>query len=179
MLCRSLFVFLYCFLFAIVLSVIFDLRILITPLLHIFKSSDMFIIFLSSDIYGMWYKIHFARIINVLQFINWQILSQTVLTWPIRKAVIFVKGLFVSLYWRALDVVVFMNIPLKIDLLTGKQWHKRQHLYTAIHITEKRGPSIRARCTTLCDKVCQWLRQVVDFLRGLRFPPPIKLTAPI
>ena len=70
MLCRSLFVFLYCFLFAIVLSVIFDLRILIIPLLDIFKSSDMFIIFLSSDIYGMWYKIHFARIINVLQFIN-------------------------------------------------------------------------------------------------------------
>jgi hypothetical protein len=28
---------------------------------------------------------------------------------------------------------------------------------------------------TLCDKVCQW--QVGGFLRVLRFPPPIKLTA--
>ena len=35
--------------------------------------------------------------------------------------------------------------------------------------------SIRARCTTLCDKVCQW--QVSGFLLVLRFPPPIKLTA--
>jgi len=35
--------------------------------------------------------------------------------------------------------------------------------------------SIRARCTTLCDKVCQ----VGGFLRVLRFPPPIKLTAMI
>jgi hypothetical protein len=33
--------------------------------------------------------------------------------------------------------------------------------------------SIRARCTTLCDKVCQW--QVGGFLLVLRFPPPIKL----
>jgi hypothetical protein len=130
MLCRSLFVFLYFFLFAILFSsVFFDLRILITPLFGIFKSSYMFIIFLSCDIYGMWNTIHFARIINVLKFINWQILSQTVLKWPIRKAVIFVKGLFLSLYWRALDVVVLMNIPLKIDLLKGKQWHKQQHLY--------------------------------------------------
>jgi len=36
--------------------------------------------------------------------------------------------------------------------------------------------SIRARCTTLYDKVCQWLRQVGGFLRVLRFPPPKKLT---
>jgi len=33
--------------------------------------------------------------------------------------------------------------------------------------------SIRARCTTLCDKVCQWL------VTGLWFSPPIKLTATI
>ena len=33
--------------------------------------------------------------------------------------------------------------------------------------------SIRARCTTLCDKVCQWLAT------GLWFSPPIKLTATI
>jgi hypothetical protein len=31
--------------------------------------------------------------------------------------------------------------------------------------------------TTLCDKVCHWLAQVCGFLRVLRFPPPIKLTA--
>jgi hypothetical protein len=31
--------------------------------------------------------------------------------------------------------------------------------------------SIRAWCTTLCDKVCQWLTT------GRWFPPPIKLTA--
>ena len=31
--------------------------------------------------------------------------------------------------------------------------------------------------TTLCDKVCQW--QVDGFLRVVRFPPPIKLTATI
>jgi len=36
--------------------------------------------------------------------------------------------------------------------------------------------SIRARCGTLCDKVCQWL---ATGLRVLRFPPPIKLTAMI
>ena len=34
--------------------------------------------------------------------------------------------------------------------------------------------SIRARCTTLCDKVCD-LRQVGGFLRVIQFPPPIKL----
>jgi hypothetical protein len=39
--------------------------------------------------------------------------------------------------------------------------------------------SLRARCTTLCDRVCQWLQQVGGFLRVLRFPPPIKLTTPI
>jgi len=39
--------------------------------------------------------------------------------------------------------------------------------------------SIRARCTTLCDKACQWLAKVSGFLRVLRFPPPIKLTAMI
>ena len=33
--------------------------------------------------------------------------------------------------------------------------------------------------TTLCDKVCQYLRQVSGFLWVLRFPPPIKLTARI
>ena len=37
--------------------------------------------------------------------------------------------------------------------------------------------SIRARCTTLCDKVCQWLS--TGFLWVLRFPPPIKLTTTI
>ena len=31
--------------------------------------------------------------------------------------------------------------------------------------------SIRARCTTLCDKVCQWLKQVGGFLR-----PPVSST---
>jgi hypothetical protein len=36
--------------------------------------------------------------------------------------------------------------------------------------------SIRARCTTLCDNVCQWL--VTDSV-VFRFPPPIKLTATI
>ena len=33
--------------------------------------------------------------------------------------------------------------------------------------------------TTLCDKVCQLLRQVSGFLRVLWFPPPIKMTAMI
>ena len=33
--------------------------------------------------------------------------------------------------------------------------------------------------TALCDKVCQWLAQVVGFLRVLRFPLSIKLTATI
>ena len=33
--------------------------------------------------------------------------------------------------------------------------------------------------TTLCDKVCQWLATGCGFLRVLRFPPPIKLTATI
>ena len=37
--------------------------------------------------------------------------------------------------------------------------------------------SIRARCTRLCDKVCQWLATGrCFFLLVLRFPPPIKLT---
>jgi hypothetical protein len=40
------------------------------------------------------------------------------------------------------------------------------------------GISIRAMCTTLCDKVYHW-QQVGGFLRVLRFPPPIKLTASI
>jgi hypothetical protein len=35
---------------------------------------------------------------------------------------------------------------------------------------------IRARCTTLCDKVCQWLATCRWFSPG---PPPIKLTATI
>jgi len=39
--------------------------------------------------------------------------------------------------------------------------------------------SIRARYTTLCDKFVSDLRQVGGFLRVLRFPPPIKLTATI
>ena len=34
--------------------------------------------------------------------------------------------------------------------------------------------SIRVRCTTLCDQVCQW--HVGGFLRVLRFPPPVILT---
>jgi len=34
--------------------------------------------------------------------------------------------------------------------------------------------SIRARCTTLCDKVCQWLTTGRWFSLG---SPPIKLTA--
>jgi len=34
--------------------------------------------------------------------------------------------------------------------------------------------SLRARCTTLCDKVC-YLRQAGGFLRVLRFSQPIKL----
>jgi hypothetical protein len=36
--------------------------------------------------------------------------------------------------------------------------------------------SIRARCTTLCDKFVSDLWQVSGFLQVLRFPPPIKLT---
>jgi hypothetical protein len=36
---------------------------------------------------------------------------------------------------------------------------------------------IRARCTTLCDKICQW--QLSGFLRVLRFSSPLKLTATI
>ena len=36
----------------------------------IFKSSYIFILFLSFDMYGMCYKINFARIIKVLKFIN-------------------------------------------------------------------------------------------------------------
>jgi hypothetical protein len=36
--------------------------------------------------YGMWYKIHFARIIKVLKFINWQILHQAVLKMTNRKS---------------------------------------------------------------------------------------------
>ena len=39
--------------------------------------------------------------------------------------------------------------------------------------------SNRVRCTTLCDKVCQWLATGEGFLRVLRFPPPIKLIATI
>jgi hypothetical protein len=35
----------------------------------------------------------------------------------------------------------------------------------------------QVRCKTLCDKVVSDLRQVGGFLRVLRFPPPIKLTA--
>jgi hypothetical protein len=38
---------------------------------------------------------------------------------------------------------------------------------------------LRARCTTLCDKVGQWLAQVGCFLRILQFPPSIKLTVTI
>ena len=34
--------------------------------------------------------------------------------------------------------------------------------------------SIRRRCTTLCDKVCQWLAAGPWFSTGIRFPPPIK-----
>ena len=37
--------------------------------------------------------------------------------------------------------------------------------------------SFWARCTTLCDKVCQWLATGWWFLMVLWFPPPIKLTA--
>jgi len=37
---------------------------------------------------------------------------------------------------------------------------------------------LRARCTTLCDKICQW-HPVDGFLRILWFPPPIKLTTTI
>jgi len=33
--------------------------------------------------------------------------------------------------------------------------------------------------TTLCDKACQWLRQVGGFFRALWFPLPIKLTVTI
>jgi len=38
---------------------------------------------------------------------------------------------------------------------------------------------LMARCTTLCDKVCQWLAAGWWFSPVLRFPPPIKLTATI
>jgi hypothetical protein len=34
--------------------------------------------------------------------------------------------------------------------------------------------SIRAMCTTLCDKVCQWLTTGRWFFPVPRFPPPIK-----
>ena len=36
-----------------------------------------------------------------------------------------------------------------------------------------------ARCTTLCDQVCQWLETGRWFSRALQFPLPIKLTATI
>jgi len=49
---------------------------------------------------------------------------------------------------------------------------RRSPLMLGVRIT------IRARSTKLCDKVCQWLATVRCFLRVLRFPPPIKLTAP-
>jgi hypothetical protein len=39
--------------------------------------------------------------------------------------------------------------------------------------------SIRARCRTLCDQIWQWFVTGRGFLRVLRFPPPIKLTATI
>ena len=39
--------------------------------------------------------------------------------------------------------------------------------------------SIRARCTTLCEKFVSDLRQAGGFLWVLRFPPPIKLIATI
>jgi hypothetical protein len=35
--------------------------------------------------------------------------------------------------------------------------------------------SIRARCKTLCDKVCQWLATGQWFYPGLPFPSPITL----
>jgi hypothetical protein len=38
---------------------------------------------------------------------------------------------------------------------------------------------ISARCTTICDKVCQWFATGRWFLCVLRFPPPIKLTTTI
>jgi len=39
--------------------------------------------------------------------------------------------------------------------------------------------SIRTRCTTLCNKVCQWLATFRCLLRVLRFPPLLKLTTTI
>ena len=38
---------------------------------------------------------------------------------------------------------------------------------------------LMARCTTLYDKVCQWLAAGRWFFQVLRFPPPIKLTTTI
>ena len=34
--------------------------------------------------------------------------------------------------------------------------------------------SIRTRCTTLCDEICQWLATGLLFSSGPPFPPPIK-----
>jgi len=39
--------------------------------------------------------------------------------------------------------------------------------------------TIRTRCATLCDKVCQWLATCRWFSPGLPVSPPIKLTTTI
>ena len=137
MFCRSLFVFLYFFIFGHCVVSLFRFTDSDYSF-GIFKSSYIFILFLSFDMYGMWYQIHFARIINVLKFINWQIIHQAVLKWLIGEAVIFVKGLFLFLYWRVLNIVVFMNIPLKIDLLKRQEMTKSTiSVLVTNNITEK------------------------------------------
>jgi hypothetical protein len=74
-------------------------------------------------------------------FIYIHICSVTVITPLLRymlKAVIFVKGLFLFLYWRVLNIVVFMNIPLKIDLLKRQEMTKSTiSVLVTNNITEK------------------------------------------
>jgi len=44
----------------------------------------------------------------------------------------------------------------------------------SVHIATNVVSSNGVLDTTLCDKGCQWLRQVGGFLRVLRFPPPLQ-----
>ena len=80
--------------------------------------------------------------------------------------------------WSSLYKLSFHNV-----FTSGNQhnlFHKKQKL--ALTLRDRRGRdhmvvgftttyAIKARCTTLWDKVCQWLST------GQRFPPPIKLSA--
>jgi hypothetical protein len=67
-----------------------------------------------------------------------------------------------------------------LSIMTGSSWQWSYGCYIYNYLcNQSLSPlvlwiriSIRARCATLCDKVCQWLEQVGGFLRVLRFPPP-------